>query len=70
MSPIEKVRATATRSKTNLARCNNDDMRDQIVDTADACGHIGVWLEVFGDDPDMVRRLTVLSLRKGLNEKK
>lgn len=70
MSPIEKVKVLATRSKANLARYDNDDMRDQIVDTADASGHINVWIEVFGDDPDMVQRLAALSFRKWLNEKK
>lgn len=47
----------AVHAKKRLARCNIDDMRDQIIDTVKAKGFWSVWMTVFSDDADMVARL-------------
>jgi uncharacterized protein (TIGR02646 family) len=46
----------ATRAKELLGRCPREEMREQIVMTALAKGFWSVWMTVFGDDPEMVRR--------------
>lgn len=50
----------AVRAKDRLARCPLDatqDMREQIIDTAQAKGFWSVWMTVFADDPVMRDRL-------------
>lgn len=47
----------AQRSKSNLHTCNTPEMRDQIVMTATGHAYWSVWMTVFKDDPDMLRRL-------------
>lgn len=47
----------AERARTRLARCNNDDMKDQIIETVQAKGYWSIWMTVFEDDPDMLQRL-------------
>lgn len=46
----------AIRAKERLARCNNDDMKDQIVETVQAKGFWSVWMTIFKDEPDMIKR--------------
>lgn len=43
-------------SKTNLGLCDTDQMRKQIVKTCIAAGYWSVWMTVFRDDADMLRR--------------
>ncbi|WAC73002.1 hypothetical protein OU995_26415 [Roseateles sp. SL47] len=47
----------AKRAKERLARCPCDEMREQIVDSAEAKGFWSVWMTVFADDPEMLKRL-------------
>lgn len=47
----------AKRAKERLARNNNEDFKDQILDTALAKGFWSVWATVFKDDADMLDRL-------------
>lgn len=47
----------AVRAKDRLARCPQEDMKDQIIDTAKAKGFWSVWATVFYDDVDMLARL-------------
>ncbi len=46
----------AVRSRSRLANNDNDDFRDQIVDTAMANGFWSTWMTVFKDDSDMLSR--------------
>ena len=50
---------TANNAKRLLARNDNDnnDFREQIIETAQASGYYGIWMIVFQDDDDMCRRL-------------
>lgn len=43
----------AVRAKERLARCPSDDMREQILETAQAKGFWSVWMTVFADDAIM-----------------
>lgn len=47
----------AERSKANLKKCPCDEMREQIMLTARANGYWSIWMTVFIDDIQMVRRL-------------
>lgn len=47
----------AERARTRLARCNNDDMKDQIIETVQAKGYWSIWMTVFENDPDVLQRL-------------
>lgn len=47
----------AVRAKERLARCQSDDMRAQIIETAQAKGFWSVWMTVFADDASMCERL-------------
>ena len=47
----------AIRAKNRLARNNLDDLREQIVETAQAKGYWSMWMIVFKDDHDMLKRL-------------
>ena len=47
----------AVRAKTRLERCGSEDMRQQIVETAQANGFWSVWMTVFECDADMLARL-------------
>lgn len=46
----------AKRALERLGRTDNDDMREQIVETATANGYWSVWLTVFSNDADMRKR--------------
>jgi hypothetical protein len=46
----------AVRSRRRLANTDNNDFREQIVDTALANGFWSVWMTVFKDDADMLNR--------------
>jgi uncharacterized protein (TIGR02646 family) len=46
----------ATRSKERLTRSNTEDMKAQIIETAQAKGFWSVWMTVFKDDTDMLSR--------------
>ncbi len=46
----------AKRSKERLARNNNSDFREQIVETATGYGYWSIWMTVFSDDADMLCR--------------
>jgi hypothetical protein len=46
----------ATRSKERLTRSNTEDMKAQIIETAQAKGFWSVWMTVFKDDADMLSR--------------
>lgn len=46
----------AERAKDNLAQCNCDAMRDQIVDTALTQGYFSIWMAVFDQELDMKLR--------------
>ncbi|QEP43018.1 HNH endonuclease [Ectothiorhodospiraceae bacterium BW-2] len=46
----------AVRSSKRLANNDNNDFREQIVDTALANGFWSVWITVFKEDADMLRR--------------
>ena len=47
----------AERARRNLARCPQEAMKEQIIDTAKAKGFWSVWMTVFHHDPDMQTRL-------------
>ncbi len=47
----------ALRAKNRLAKIDNIEMREQIVDTAVDKGYWSIWMTVFEDDPDIRRRL-------------
>lgn len=47
----------ASRSKERLSRNYTEDFKEQIEDTAFANGFWSIWMTVFKDDPDMLRRL-------------
>ncbi len=44
-------------AKERLARCPVEDMKAQIIDTVMAKGFWSVWMTVFKDDPEMLKRL-------------
>ncbi len=46
----------ANNAKERLAKLDTEDMREQIVDTfmLEGCSHI--WISVFSDDSDMIKR--------------
>lgn len=46
----------AVRSKNNLSNSNYPEMREQIVLTATGHAYWSIWMTVFKDDPDMLRR--------------
>ena len=46
----------AKRAKERLQRCDCLDMRDQIEDTAKAKGFWSIWMTIFSEDPEMLRR--------------
>ena len=46
----------AVRSKKNLEECDCPAMRDQIELTAIGHGYWSIWMTVFKEDPDMLRR--------------
>ena len=46
----------AKRAKGRLQICDCQEMRDQILETATAQGFWSIWMTVFKDDPDMLRR--------------
>jgi len=57
----------AVRAKDRLAKCPTeftDDLREQIVDTAQANGFWSVWMTVFADDPVTRNRLLHALRRK------
>ena len=54
---IKKSWETANNARRLLARNDNNDFREQIIDTARASGHCDIWMTVFQDDDDMCRRL-------------
>ncbi len=47
----------AVRAKDRLRRCDSEEMRQQIVETAHANGFWSVWMTVFEDDADIRQRL-------------
>ncbi len=47
----------AQRSKRRLAQNDNEYMREQIIETAYCNGFWSVWMKVFHEDSDMLRRL-------------
>ena len=47
----------AVRAKGRLERSDSEDMRQQIVETAQANSFWSVWMTVFEDDADMLARL-------------
>jgi len=47
----------AERARRNLARCPQEAMKEQIIDTAKAKGFWSIWITVFMNDADMVKRL-------------
>ena len=47
----------AERAKQRLNRCDTNEMKDQIVDTAKSKGYWSIWMTQFRDDPDMLKRL-------------
>lgn len=47
----------AKRALERLGRADNNDMREQIVETATANGYWSVWMTVFSQDIDMRQRL-------------
>ena len=52
-----KVLDIAVRNKERLSRnYNNTDIRETIVDIAIGHGHYQIWITVFKDDPDMLKR--------------
>ncbi len=46
----------ATKALSDLAELNHDAMRNIIVELAEAKGYWSIWMTVFQDDPDMLRR--------------
>ena len=47
----------AQRAKSRLERNNNEDFREQIVETAVGHAYWSIWMTVFSDDSDMLNRL-------------
>ncbi len=47
----------ATIALNRLRHIDNDDIRDQIIDTAISKGNWSCWMEVFSEDVDMLKRL-------------
>lgn len=47
----------AQRARERLQRNNNEDFREQIVETALGHGYWSIWMTVFSNDTDMCRRL-------------
>lgn len=55
-----KVRLKAQRALERLTIADSVEMREQIIETAEAAGTPSIWLDVFEADEDMCRRLRVL----------
>ncbi|PSW14769.1 HNH endonuclease [Photobacterium sanctipauli] len=55
----------AERAKDRLQKCNNDYMREQIIETAESDGFWSVWMTVFYQDADMLNRLLSAASYKG-----
>jgi uncharacterized protein (TIGR02646 family) len=47
----------AIRSKERLSRNDNEDFREQVLETPKAKGFWSIWMTVFKDDADMLQRL-------------
>lgn len=47
----------AERTKTRLQRNNNEDFREQVIETAVGHAYWSIWMTVFADDPDILCRL-------------
>ncbi len=52
---LEAIRNVAIESKQDLATCDTPQMRRQIVRSA--YGYWSIWLAIFKDDEDMVKRI-------------
>lgn len=46
----------AVRAKDRIARCDNEDLRKTVTDLACSTGFWSVWMTVFQDDGEMLRR--------------
>ncbi|MDC5809272.1 HNH endonuclease [Vibrio europaeus] len=55
----------AVQARERLESCNIPQMREQIVDTATGDGYWSIWMTVFSQDSDMLRRLISASSFKG-----
>lgn len=47
----------AERALLRYKSCPNQDLAEQIADTADSIGTIEVWLEVFREEPQVIEEL-------------
>ena len=47
----------ASRARKRLSNNNTVELREQIVETAQANGYWSIWMTVFKDDADMIKRL-------------
>ncbi len=54
---IKRAQRFARSAKERLKRSDTDDLREQIAETARACGHTDIWTFIFYDDEDMLTRL-------------
>jgi len=50
----------ALKSKFRLKMSNFPEMREQIIDTAYGYKHLDIWLIIFKDDKDMLKRLNAI----------
>lgn len=55
-----EIRLKAQRALERLSIADSVEMREQIVETAEAAGMLSIWLDVFEDDEDMRRRIQML----------
>ncbi|NOJ09962.1 MULTISPECIES: HNH endonuclease [Vibrio] len=55
----------ALRARDRLQSCDSEEMREQIIEHAEDSGFWSVWMTVFQQDPDMLRRLLYTNLYKG-----
>jgi hypothetical protein len=46
----------AERTRGRLMTCNTEEMREQIVETATSTGFFSIWMTVFSQDQDMLKR--------------
>ena len=51
-------------AKERIQKCNCEEMRSQVADTAEACGFFSIWMTVFSNDADMK---TISAKHKGKN---
>lgn len=51
------VKDIARQAKERLLSNNNEDFREQIVETALGYGCLSTWVDIFSDDTDMCQRL-------------